>query len=118
MSKSRRVVANRKAQTGTLVGVRLQPDQLTALDSWIKQQSGPRPTRPEAVWRILSSVLPFSGGTLDQQIERAERKLSGGQKVTGERSPEQGMAMLRKGAAENKLRSLKERRRRDAGESE
>jgi hypothetical protein len=51
--------------------------------------------------------LPAGPGTLRQQIARAEQKVAGGQEVTGVKSPEQGMAMLRKGAAENKLRALK-----------
>jgi hypothetical protein len=42
---------------GTLVGVRLQPDQLLALDAWIELQPDPRPTRPEAIRRLLKQSL-------------------------------------------------------------
>ncbi len=42
---------------GTLVGVRLQPDQLTALDVWIAKQDAPL-TRPEAIRGILAAALP------------------------------------------------------------
>lgn len=41
---------------GTLVGVRLHPPQLRALDSWIEQEGGEL-SRPEAVRRILGAVL-------------------------------------------------------------
>lgn len=42
---------------GTLVGVRLQPDQLAALDHWISEQGDPKPTRPEAVRRLLDATI-------------------------------------------------------------
>jgi len=44
--------------TGTMIGVRLQPDQLGALDKWIAAQPEPRPTRPEAIRSILKDHLP------------------------------------------------------------
>ncbi len=47
----------RPKETGTLVGVRLQPDALRNLDAWIEAQPEPRPTRPEAVRRLLQLVL-------------------------------------------------------------
>lgn len=39
-----------------MIGVRLQPDQLAALDAWIAAQE-PQPTRPEAIRHILSGFL-------------------------------------------------------------
>ena len=41
---------------GTLVGVRLQPSQLDALDGWIAKQ-GASMTRPEAIRVVLNLVL-------------------------------------------------------------
>jgi hypothetical protein len=41
---------------GTLVGVRLQPAQLEALDAWIAKQDVPM-TRPEAIRAMLDGVL-------------------------------------------------------------
>jgi hypothetical protein len=38
----------RSAVKGTLIGVRLQPFHLKALDAWIAKQKPP-PTRPEAI---------------------------------------------------------------------
>ena len=42
---------------GQLVGVRLQPDQLAALDAWIERQADPHPSRPEAIRTILAAHL-------------------------------------------------------------
>lgn len=42
---------------GQLIGVRLQPDQLAALDAWIAQQDEPRPSRPEAIRKLLAHKI-------------------------------------------------------------
>ena len=42
---------------GTLIGVRLQPDMLTAVDAWRDAQPAPKPSRPEAVRRLLAEKL-------------------------------------------------------------
>jgi hypothetical protein len=39
-----------------LIGVRLQPDQLAALDRWREAQDG-APSRPEAVRRLIEKGL-------------------------------------------------------------
>ncbi|ACI93267.1 conserved hypothetical protein [Afipia carboxidovorans OM5] len=41
---------------GTLVGVRLQPDDLEAVDSWIAKHDD-APTRPEAIRTLLRKGL-------------------------------------------------------------
>jgi hypothetical protein len=41
---------------GTLVGVRLQPADLKALDLWIRR-NGKHQTRPEAIRELISTVL-------------------------------------------------------------
>jgi hypothetical protein len=58
MAKSIRVYTKRQRADapGTMVGVRLQPDQLATLDAWIAQQDQP-PTRPEAIRLILREKL-------------------------------------------------------------
>ena len=40
-----------------MVGVRLQPEALARLDSWIERQDD-GPSRPEAVRRLLDKALP------------------------------------------------------------
>jgi hypothetical protein len=42
---------------GTLIGVRLQPSQLKALDAWIDKQDASL-TRPEAIRAILAKEMP------------------------------------------------------------
>jgi hypothetical protein len=41
---------------GTLIGVRLQPSQLKALDAWIARQDAPV-TRPEAIRAVLAAGI-------------------------------------------------------------
>jgi hypothetical protein len=62
MAKSIRVIT-KKARgrpvttgKGTLVGVRLQPSQLAALDAWIAKQNAPL-TRPEAIRAMMETIL-------------------------------------------------------------
>jgi hypothetical protein len=47
----------------TLVGVRLPPDELAALDTWIARQGDPQPTRPEAIRHHLKRGLASDTGT-------------------------------------------------------
>lgn len=42
---------------GKLVGVRLQPATLQALDEWINARAEPRPSRPEAIRALVESAL-------------------------------------------------------------
>lgn len=37
--------------------VRLQPDQLAALDRWIDTQPDPKPSKPEAIRRLIEKAL-------------------------------------------------------------
>jgi hypothetical protein len=41
---------------GTLIGVRLQPAPLKALDAWVAKQKPPM-TRPEAIRALLAEAL-------------------------------------------------------------
>jgi hypothetical protein len=47
----------RAAQKGTSIGVRLQPEQLAELDGWIERQADHRPTRPDAIRRLIDMGL-------------------------------------------------------------
>ncbi len=42
---------------GPVVGVRLYPDIEEALEAWIGQQPDPKPSKPEAIRRILRAAL-------------------------------------------------------------
>jgi hypothetical protein len=46
----------RSATKGTLIGVRLQPSQLKALDAWIDKQNASL-TRPEAIRAMMETIL-------------------------------------------------------------
>jgi hypothetical protein len=41
---------------GTLIGVRLQPPQLSAIDAWAASQE-PQPSRPEAIRALVEAML-------------------------------------------------------------
>jgi len=42
---------------GEPVQVRMLPDLLASLDAWIEKQPSPKPSRPEAVRRLLWDAL-------------------------------------------------------------
>jgi len=46
---------------GRLIGVRLLPEILAALDSWIAAQPNPKPSRPEALRRLAVAALTNEG---------------------------------------------------------
>jgi hypothetical protein len=45
------------AGKATSIDVLLEPNELTGLDEWIAARAEPRPTRPEAIRRILAEAL-------------------------------------------------------------
>jgi hypothetical protein len=49
-------VRKRSAKTGTLVGVRLQSEQIKAIDTWAAKQEPPV-TRPEAIRGLIDAML-------------------------------------------------------------
>jgi len=51
---------------GELIGVRLHEPALGDLDAWIGAQPKPRPSRPEAIRRILAEALgkPADAGSI------------------------------------------------------
>jgi hypothetical protein len=55
---------------GELLGVRIHPPQLAALDGWIAQQPD-EPTRPEAVRRLLDLALAQSSDQFAQAAQKA-----------------------------------------------
>jgi len=57
---------------GQLIGVRLVDDRLAALDAWIALQLEPRPSRPEAIRRLVDQALGATSRT-SAHIGSAER---------------------------------------------
>ncbi|MDP2356159.1 MAG: hypothetical protein Q8M31_08850 [Beijerinckiaceae bacterium] len=92
------------------IGLRLPAAQARSLDAWIAAHPEPCPTRSEAIRRLLESALGTQRPpeSLDQKIARTKRTIANNP-LEGEPSAAQGMATLRRGLAETKLRSLKAR---------
>lgn len=42
---------------GPVIGVRLYPDMEAALTAWVEQQPDPKPSRPEAIRRLVGRGL-------------------------------------------------------------
>ncbi len=64
----------RSAVKGTLIGVRLQPSQLAALDRWIAKQDAPL-TRPEAIRAMMETILHIlSKDVGERPPKKAKRK--------------------------------------------
>jgi hypothetical protein len=59
---------------GALIGVRVQPDPLARLDRWSKSQ-GDKPSRPEAIRRLIEVALASSDPT-KQTSPKAAAKAS------------------------------------------
>lgn len=45
---------------GTLIGVRLRPDEELAVDAWIEAQPTPKPSRPQAIRELVRRGLVVS----------------------------------------------------------
>src|SRR4051794_9597714 len=66
----RRVIPDIKKPRGrpridaTAIGLRVPPAQLARLDGWISRQPAPKPTRPEAIRRLMEAGLQSAGLTL------------------------------------------------------
>jgi hypothetical protein len=46
---------------GTPIQVRMQPDDLAALDRWIGDHAGRKPSRPQAIRALVSAALAGLG---------------------------------------------------------
>jgi hypothetical protein len=78
MSKSINVIKKSRGRPatgqGTLVGVRLQPSHLKALDAWIATQNAPL-TRPEAIRAMMETILHILSKDADEKPpKKAKRK--------------------------------------------
>jgi hypothetical protein len=76
MAKSSSVITTprwkRSATTGTLVGVRLQSDQLRAIDAWAAKQDPPV-TRPEAIRGMIDAMLHLLEKDLGEKSAKKQR---------------------------------------------
>jgi hypothetical protein len=64
----------RSAVKGTLIGVRLQPSQLKALDAWIDKQDASL-TRPEAIRAMMETILHIlSKDTGEKPVKKARTR--------------------------------------------
>lgn len=58
---------------GTLIGVRLQPSHLDALDAWITKQNPPV-TRPEAIRGMIETVLHIISKDTGEKLAKKAKK--------------------------------------------
>ncbi len=59
-----------------LIGVRVPPAELAPIDKWIKAQPKPKPTRPEAIRRLVELGLastPTASGRSKKSAVKASR---------------------------------------------
>jgi hypothetical protein len=87
-----------------------------AIDAWIARQPGrPRPSRPEAIRRLLAEALRNlllvegqrqSDASLDRQISEQETAIAEMPEYS-EPSPEAGIAAMDRALAENDLTDMK-----------
>ena len=90
-----RPVRKRSAVTGTLVGVRLQPNQIKAIDAWAAKQVPPV-TRPEVIRGMIDAMLHIlSKDTGEKPAKKAKRKLN----LSPERREQLAAAMRARWAA-------------------
>jgi hypothetical protein len=66
-------VRKRSAKTGTLIGVRLQSEQLKAIDVWAAKQDPPV-TRPEAIRGMITAM---QDGLAKDPSEKPAKKAKG-----------------------------------------
>lgn len=57
MSETKPNKGGRPRVDATPLTIRVPPELLTSLDQWIVRQPEPKPGRPEAIRRIVKSVL-------------------------------------------------------------
>ena len=63
------------------LNVRMQPDELKSLDAWIKTQPAPRPTRAEAIRRLVGQAL--AGGAQPSQ-KRSKKSAAKAREMAGQ----------------------------------
>ena len=56
------------------LNVRMPPDELKSLDVWIKTQPAPRPTRAEAIRRLVGQALAGGAQTSEKRSKKSAAK--------------------------------------------
>ena len=75
ISRTEKRSRGRPRKDPTSIHVTLLPPSLAALDAWIKRQSEPRPSRPEAIRKLLDRAL--AGKSVRRPVSKeAARKAS------------------------------------------
>src|SRR4029079_8702184 len=81
ISRTEKRSRGRPRKDPTSIHVTLLPLSLAALDTWIEQQSDPKPSRPEAIRRLIEQALaasPSVRSALPLLSERRRRRLPDG----------------------------------------
>jgi hypothetical protein len=65
----------KRARDPAQLDVRMSPDELNSLDAWISTQPAPRPTRAEAIRRIVKDAL--SRGVRSKKSAAKAREMAG-----------------------------------------
>lgn len=99
--------------------VRLHPPDIARLDAWIAEQPEPRPSRPEAMRRLVAEALAKPKDAHSLQTDASLNRQIADQKTAIaempehlEPSPEAGMAAMDRALAENDLIDMKNKRTR------
>ncbi len=123
MTLSKPVIPKNKrdhAATGKtpLVALRIPAPLSAQLDHWIGRQAEPRPSRSEAIRRLLAEALAKPNGTIAPSDASLDRQIAEQATTIAEMpelpdpSPEAGLATMDKALAENDLVDMKNERTR------
>jgi hypothetical protein len=63
------------------LNVRMPPDELKSLDAWIKKQPAPRPTRAEAIRRLVEQAL---AGGAQPSHKRSKKSAAKAREMAGQ----------------------------------
>lgn len=93
---------------GQQVVVRLHPPLMKPLDAWIAAHPDPKPTRPEAIRRLLEKAL-LAGSSQSAAATVAKAEKIAAKPVPEKPSPARGEALLKKGLADVVLKKSKDK---------
>ena len=107
--------ARRRRQLNSeAVNVRIERRLLEFLDNWIAAQLDPKPTRPDAIRKLLAekfdavSPRPATTEAIENKIGTLEAKAAE-LKADGPPSPDKAMKVMRRAIVKNDIKKLKNR---------